>query len=128
MACAADKSVAAAKAAKPGDGKRGLQGLPTGWFAEVSDMWPGVAAGIQVKQVLYHERSTYQVRPTTPPAIACGYVEWDRIHDPRGDTMRNPSRRRRTKDEQTRASQRPRRSTLRERKQGAHQPRKVLHE
>ena len=30
------------------------------WFAELSEMWPGQAFTIQVKQVLFHEKSKYQ--------------------------------------------------------------------
>lgn len=58
----ADRSVSAARAAAPGSGAAGLQGLPDGWFAELSEMWPGTATGIKVKKLLFHERSDFQVR------------------------------------------------------------------
>jgi hypothetical protein len=31
-----------------------------GWFHEISDMWPGQAMTLQVKNVLHHEKSKYQ--------------------------------------------------------------------
>lgn len=31
-----------------------------GWFREISDMWPGQAMTLKVKQVLHHEKSKYQ--------------------------------------------------------------------
>jgi spermidine synthase len=31
-----------------------------GWFREISEMWPGQAMTLKVKNVLHHERSKYQ--------------------------------------------------------------------
>lgn len=31
-----------------------------GWFREISDMWPGQAMTLKVKEVLHHEKSKYQ--------------------------------------------------------------------
>jgi hypothetical protein len=31
-----------------------------GWFSETSDMWPGQAMTLKVKEVLHHEKSKYQ--------------------------------------------------------------------
>jgi spermidine synthase len=31
-----------------------------GWFREISNMWPGQAMTLQVKEVLHHEKSQYQ--------------------------------------------------------------------
>ncbi|KAI7854025.1 spermidine synthase [Circinella umbellata] len=34
--------------------------IKDGWFYEKNEMWPGQAMGIEVKQVLHHEKSKYQ--------------------------------------------------------------------
>lgn len=31
-----------------------------GWFREISNMWPGQAMTLKVKEVLHHEKSKYQ--------------------------------------------------------------------
>lgn len=31
-----------------------------GWFSETSEMWPGQAMTLKVKEVLHHEKSDYQ--------------------------------------------------------------------
>lgn len=31
-----------------------------GWFSEQSNMWPGQAMNLKVKEVLHHEKSKYQ--------------------------------------------------------------------
>lgn len=31
-----------------------------GWFREISDMWPGQAMTLKVKNILHHEKSEYQ--------------------------------------------------------------------
>lgn len=31
-----------------------------GWFSETSEMWPGQAMTLKVKEVLHHEKSEYQ--------------------------------------------------------------------
>lgn len=31
-----------------------------GWFSETSEMWPGQAMTLKVKEVLHHEKSKYQ--------------------------------------------------------------------
>jgi spermidine synthase len=33
---------------------------PDGWFREISNMWPGQAMTLKVKEVLHHEKSKYQ--------------------------------------------------------------------
>jgi spermidine synthase len=33
---------------------------PDGWFREISNMWPGQAMTLQVKEVVHHEKSKYQ--------------------------------------------------------------------
>jgi hypothetical protein len=38
----------------------GLQPVLDGWFSETSDMWPGQAMTLKVKEVLHHEKSKYQ--------------------------------------------------------------------
>ena len=30
------------------------------WFREINDSWAGWVASLQIKQVLYHEKSKYQ--------------------------------------------------------------------
>ncbi|KAK3209875.1 hypothetical protein GRF29_44g911412 [Pseudopithomyces chartarum] len=34
--------------------------IKDGWFREISDMWPGQAMTLKVKEVLHHEKSKYQ--------------------------------------------------------------------
>lgn len=34
--------------------------IKDGWFREISDMWPGQAMTLKVKQVIHHEKSKYQ--------------------------------------------------------------------
>ncbi|KAK3377962.1 Spermidine/spermine synthase [Podospora didyma] len=34
--------------------------IQDGWFREISDMWPGQAMTLKVKEVLHHEKSKYQ--------------------------------------------------------------------
>ncbi|KAF2397722.1 spermidine synthase [Trichodelitschia bisporula] len=34
--------------------------IKDGWFREISDMWPGQAMTLKVKQILHHEKSKYQ--------------------------------------------------------------------
>jgi spermidine synthase len=31
-----------------------------GWFREISNMWPGQAMTLKVKEVIHHEKSKYQ--------------------------------------------------------------------
>jgi hypothetical protein len=33
---------------------------PDGWFREISNMWPGQAMTLKVKEVIHHEKSKYQ--------------------------------------------------------------------
>lgn len=39
-----------------------LPGLPAGeaWYSEVSDMWPGQALSLRVKEVLFQAKSDFQ--------------------------------------------------------------------
>lgn len=37
-----------------------MDALKTGWFSEVSDMWPGVCLSFEVDKVLHAEKSKYQ--------------------------------------------------------------------
>lgn len=34
--------------------------LLDGWFSEQSNMWPGQAMNLRVKEILHHEKSKYQ--------------------------------------------------------------------
>merc|ERR1712093_61417 len=34
--------------------------IKDGWFREISDMWPGQAMTLKVKNVIHHEKSKYQ--------------------------------------------------------------------
>lgn len=34
--------------------------IKSGWFSEVSDLWPGQSLSLKVKKVLFHQRSLYQ--------------------------------------------------------------------
>ncbi|KAI5289730.1 putrescine aminopropyltransferase [Ascosphaera acerosa] len=34
--------------------------IKDGWFSEVSDMWPGQAMNLRVKEILHHEKSKFQ--------------------------------------------------------------------
>lgn len=37
-----------------------MDALKTGWFSEISDMWPGVCLSFEVDDVLHAEKSDYQ--------------------------------------------------------------------
>ncbi|XP_072174934.1 spermidine synthase-like [Diadema setosum] len=37
-----------------------MDAFKEGWFSELSPMWPGEAASLEVEEVLFHERSKYQ--------------------------------------------------------------------
>ena len=32
------------------------------WFSEINDQWPGIALSFEVEEVLFDEKSKYQVR------------------------------------------------------------------
>lgn len=34
--------------------------MKSGWFSEVSDLWPGIALSLKVEEVLHSERSRFQ--------------------------------------------------------------------
>ncbi|KAI5306970.1 putrescine aminopropyltransferase, partial [Ascosphaera atra] len=34
--------------------------IKDGWFSEISDMWPGQAMTLRVKEILHHEKSKFQ--------------------------------------------------------------------
>lgn len=34
--------------------------IKPGWFSEISELWPGQSFSLQVKEVLFHEKSNYQ--------------------------------------------------------------------
>jgi spermidine synthase len=36
--------------------------IKDGWFTENTTLWPGQAMSLEVDEVLYHEKSKYQVR------------------------------------------------------------------
>lgn len=48
-------------AAKPGTADEGLGVVKGGWFTELGSMWPGQGLSIQVTDVLFKERSLFQV-------------------------------------------------------------------
>jgi spermidine synthase len=38
-----------------------MEAITKGWFSEISDMWPGEAASLEVEEVLFHDKSEFQV-------------------------------------------------------------------
>jgi spermidine synthase len=48
------------KNAQASTAKALLNGVMPGWFAEISQMWPGQALSLKVKETLFHARSKYQ--------------------------------------------------------------------
>lgn len=36
------------------------EGVGKGWYSEVSDLWPGQAFSLKVKEVLHEEKTKYQ--------------------------------------------------------------------
>lgn len=34
--------------------------LKQGWFSEMNELWPGISLSLEVKQILYQQRSNYQ--------------------------------------------------------------------
>jgi spermidine synthase len=38
-----------------------MDAIGKGWFSEVSELWPGEAASLAVEEVLFHEKSEFQV-------------------------------------------------------------------
>ena len=47
--------------AQPGTVDEGLGVVKDGWFTELSTMWPGQGLSLEVEEVLFHERSKFQV-------------------------------------------------------------------
>ena len=39
----------------------GLNVVKEGWFTELSSMWPGQGLSLEVKEILFRERSKFQV-------------------------------------------------------------------
>ena len=54
------EGLGALKASAAGTSAAGLQGVPAGWFAELSEMWPGQALALEAREVLHQARSEYQ--------------------------------------------------------------------
>ena len=46
---------------QPGTMDDGLNVVKEGWFTELSSMWPGQGLSLEVKEVLFRERSKFQV-------------------------------------------------------------------
>ena len=47
--------------AQPGTMDDGLNAVKEGWFTELSTMWPGQGLSLEVKEVLFRQRSKFQV-------------------------------------------------------------------
>ena len=47
--------------AQPGTMEDGLNAVKEGWFTELSTMWPGQGLSLEVKEVLFRQRSKFQV-------------------------------------------------------------------
>lgn len=54
-----DASMSVHRAA--GTAQEGMGLAKDGWFTELSSMWPGQGLSIKVEEVLFQERSKYQV-------------------------------------------------------------------
>lgn len=39
---------------------KNLNSIQNGWFSEISDLWPGVALSLEIKEVLYSKKSKFQ--------------------------------------------------------------------
>lgn len=37
-----------------------MDALKSGWFSELSELWPGQCMSLQIEEVLYHEKSDCQ--------------------------------------------------------------------
>lgn len=37
-----------------------MNAMKSGWFSEMSDLWPGIALSLKVEEVLHSERSQFQ--------------------------------------------------------------------
>lgn len=46
---------------KPGTLEDGMDVVKSGWFTELSTMWPGQGLSMQVDEVVFRERSKFQV-------------------------------------------------------------------
>ena len=59
---------------QPGTADAGINLVKGGWFTELSTMWPGQGLSIQIDEILFKDRSDFQVHaPTTllRLAVAC---------------------------------------------------------
>ena len=48
--------------AKPGTMAEGMGVAKGGWFTELSTMWPGQGLSLKVEEVIFQDRSKFQVR------------------------------------------------------------------
>ena len=46
---------------QPGTMDDGLDVVKEGWFTELSSMWPGQGLSLEVKEILFRQRSKFQV-------------------------------------------------------------------
>ena len=37
-----------------------MDAIKSGWFSELSELWPGQSMSLQVEEVLFHEKSKFQ--------------------------------------------------------------------
>lgn len=51
-----------ADAAKPGTAAEGVGAARSGWFTEISTLWPGQGLSFEIKEQLFQDRSKFQVR------------------------------------------------------------------
>lgn len=47
---------------QPGTLEDGLGVVKDGWFTELSTMWPGQGLSLEVEEILFRERSKFQVQ------------------------------------------------------------------
>ena len=62
--------------AQPGTMDDGLNAVKEGWFTELSTMWPGQGLSLEVKEVLFRQRSKFQVPlKGAPPAYHVAFKD-----------------------------------------------------
>ena len=48
-----------------------MDGIKTGWFSELSTLWPGQCLSLEVEEVLFHEKSKFQDVMVIQRSVIC---------------------------------------------------------
>ena len=62
--------------AKPGTTAEGMGVAKGGWFTELSTMWPGQGLSLKVDEIVFQDRSKFQVHIPSDGRILVSAVRW----------------------------------------------------